>query len=80
MKKGKGEKVKSDAADKSSWIGSMKDQITVHGDIFSTGSWPSDDELETSYREMAADTEGEAEALEWIEGTIGDFCDEPWEE
>lgn len=34
-------------------------------------------ELEKSYREMADDLEAEAEALEWIEGTIGDFCDEP---
>ncbi len=39
-----------------------------------------DDELEKSYREMAADLEAEAEALEWIEGTMGDFCDEPWDE
>ncbi len=40
----------------------------------------SDDELEKSYREMAADLEAEAEALEWIEGTIGDVGDEPWDE
>lgn len=37
-------------------------------------------ELEKGYREMAADLEAEAEALEWIEGTLEDFCDEPWEE
>lgn len=39
-----------------------------------------DDELEASYREMAADVEAEAEALEWIEGTFEDFGDEPWEQ
>lgn len=67
-----------DAADNSRWIGSMKGEITVHGDIFSTGCWPSDAELEAGYREMAADNEAEAEALEWIEGTTGDVGDEPW--
>lgn len=36
-----------------------------------------DSELEASYREMAADEAREAEALEWIEGTIGDVADEP---
>jgi hypothetical protein len=39
-----------------------------------------EDELEKGYREMAADLEAEAEALEWIEGTIGDIGDEPWDE
>ena len=39
----------SDSADNSSWIGSMKGKIKVHGDIFSTGSWPSDEEMEASY-------------------------------
>ncbi len=29
------------------------------------------EEIEASYREMAADKEREAEALEWIEGTLG---------
>ena len=29
------------------------------------------EEIEASYREMAADEEREAEALEWIEGTLG---------
>ena len=29
-------------------------------------------DLEAAYRAMAEDQEGEAEALEWIEGTIGD--------
>lgn len=38
----------------------------------------SEDELEQGYKEMAADLEAEAEALEWIEGTIGDIGDEPW--
>lgn len=33
-------------------------------------------ELEEGYRQMAADEEYEAEALEWIEGTIGDVSDE----
>jgi hypothetical protein len=40
----------------------------------------SDDELEKSYRAMAADLEAEAEALEWIEGAIGDIGDEPWDD
>jgi len=31
-----------------------------------------DAELEAGYREMAADEEAEREALEWIEGLIGD--------
>lgn len=39
-----------------------------------------EEELEKSYREMAADVVAEAEALEWIEGTIGDIGDEPWED
>ena len=56
----------------------MKGEITVHGDIFSTGCWLSDEELVASYSEMAADVEAEAEALEWIEGTAGDVGDEPW--
>lgn len=37
-----------------------------------------EEELENSYREMAADEEAEAEALEWIEGTMGDVGDEEW--
>jgi hypothetical protein len=37
-------------------------------------------ELEESYREMAADLEAETEALEWIEGTMGDVGDEPWDD
>ena len=36
-----------------------------------------EEELEQGYREMAADVEAEAEALEWIEGTMGDVGDEP---
>jgi len=34
-------------------------------------------DLEAAYREMAADEEREAEALEWIEAVIGDVADEP---
>jgi hypothetical protein len=34
-------------------------------------------ELAAAYAEMAADEAGEAEALEWIEGLIGDVADEP---
>lgn len=34
-------------------------------------------ELEEGYRQMAADEEQEAEALEWIEATIGDVADDP---
>lgn len=70
MKKGKGEKVRSDGIDAVIDC----DQIEPFGDL------ESDDELEKSYREMAADLEAEAEALEWIEGTIGDVGDEPWDE
>ena len=34
MEKSKGEKVTSDAADNLSWIGSMKGEIEINGDIF----------------------------------------------
>ena len=37
---------------------------------------PSDEELEASYRAMAADTERENEALQWAEAMIGDALDE----
>ncbi len=37
-----------------------------------------DEELEAGYREMAADKEAEAEALEWCEVFIGDVGDEEW--
>jgi hypothetical protein len=33
-------------------------------------------DLEAGYRAMAADEEHEREALEWIEGVIGDVADE----
>lgn len=36
-----------------------------------------DAELEEAYRQMAADEAREAEALEWIEGLIGDAADDP---
>lgn len=35
-------------------------------------------DLDEAYREMAADEEHEAEALEWIEAMIGDVADETW--
>jgi predicted CopG family antitoxin len=35
------------------------------------------DDLEAGYRAMAADEEREREAIEWIEGLIGDVADEP---
>lgn len=35
------------------------------------------DDLEASYRAMAADEEREQEAVEWVEGLIGDVADEP---
>lgn len=38
-----------------------------------------EEELEASYREMAADKEAEREAYEWIEGLIGDVADDPSE-
>lgn len=34
-------------------------------------------ELEAAYREMAADEDREAEALDWAEATVGDVADEP---
>ena len=37
-----------------------------------------EEELEKGYREMAADKEAEAEALEWCEALIGDVGDEDW--
>lgn len=36
-----------------------------------------DEDLEAGYRAMARDEAGEAEALEWIEGVVGDVADEP---
>jgi hypothetical protein len=39
-----------------------------------------EDELEKRYREMAADLAAGAEAVKWIEGTIGDIDVEPWDE
>lgn len=33
-------------------------------------------DLEAAYRQMAEDEASEAEALEWIEATIGDVADE----
>jgi predicted CopG family antitoxin len=35
-------------------------------------------DLDAGYREMAADTEQEKEAQEWLDGTAGDVGDEPW--
>jgi hypothetical protein len=35
------------------------------------------DDLEASYRAMAADEEREAEADAWVEGTLGDVADDP---
>jgi predicted CopG family antitoxin len=32
--------------------------------------------LEAAYKEMAQDEQREAEALEWVEGTVGDVGDE----
>jgi len=36
------------------------------------------EDLENGYREMAADEEAEAEALEWCEALIGDVGDDEW--
>lgn len=57
----------------------MKGEIQVTGDIYSA-VWQAEigDDLKASDREMAADLEAEAEALEWIECTAGDVGDEPW--
>jgi hypothetical protein len=35
------------------------------------------EDLERSYRQMARDKTREAEALEWVEGTVGDRPEEP---
>ncbi|MBA2334749.1 MAG: addiction module antitoxin [Blastocatellia bacterium] len=35
-------------------------------------------DLDGGYAAMAADEAAEAEAMEWIEGTMGDVGDEPW--
>ena len=34
-----------------------------------------DPDVEAGYRKMAADEAGEAEAHQWVEGTLGDACD-----
>lgn len=36
-----------------------------------------DSELEAAYQAMAEDEAREAEALEWVEATVGDVDDEP---
>lgn len=36
-----------------------------------------DDDLEASYRELAADEEAANEAFDWAEGLIGDVGDDP---
>jgi hypothetical protein len=33
-------------------------------------------DMETAYREMAADEERESQALDWAEGVIGDVADD----
>ena len=35
-----------------------------------------EDDLDASYRQMAADEDREAEAAEWCEATVGDVADE----
>jgi hypothetical protein len=35
-----------------------------------------DEDLEAAYRQMAQDEDREAEALAWIEGTLGEITDE----
>lgn len=35
-----------------------------------------DDDIQEGYRQMAADTERETEAMEWMEGTAEDVSDE----
>jgi hypothetical protein len=36
-----------------------------------------DEDLEEGYRAMAADEAHEREAMEWIEGVVGDVADDP---
>lgn len=35
-------------------------------------------ELEIAYQQMAEDSPREAEAMEWVEGTLEEFHDEAW--
>lgn len=39
----------------------MKGEIKINGDILSTGTWPSDEEIIQNYNEQATDTEAERE-------------------
>lgn len=64
VEKWKGEKAVNDKTDNSGLFGCMKGQINIHGDIFSTGAWPTDEEMIQSYDEQAVDMKAEAEALE----------------
>ncbi len=40
--------------------------------------WPhvTDEDIEAAYQRMAQDEDREAEAIEWIEGTLGEIADE----
>lgn len=80
MEKGKGEKVKPEGADNLSLFGSMKGEIKIYGDIFSTGAWLSDDEFDAKFSEVAGRRKVEAEVLECLQASIGDVRDEPCED
>ncbi|HMS09078.1 MAG TPA: hypothetical protein PKE66_06320 [Pyrinomonadaceae bacterium] len=66
----------NDEIDNSPLFGALKGKMKIHGDIFSKGGWPTDEEMIKSHDEHASDTEAEAEALEWSEALVGDVGDE----
>lgn len=60
------ERAQRDGADASDLADALLSNVLVDDPASMTK-----EEIEASYREMAADKEREAEALEWIEGTLG---------
>lgn len=51
-------------------ISELADTLLSHA-LIQNPKAMTNEEIEASYREMAADKEREAEALEWAEGTLG---------
>ncbi len=60
------ERAQRDGADPSDLADALLSDVLVYDPYQMTKS-----EVEASYRAMAADTEREAEAVEWAEGTLG---------
>lgn len=52
----------------------MKGEIKIHGDIFSTGAWLSDDEFAAKFSRVTGVQK--AEVPEWVEGPVDDIGDE----